>query len=54
MNEKILSSTQSEALREIKSRVMARFDAKDFLLYGSVARGEAEYEYGDIDAMVSG
>ena len=51
MNDKILSSIQSEALREIKSSVRARFDVKDFLLYGSAARGEAEYE-SDLDLMI--
>ncbi len=51
MNEKILSSTQSDALLEIKSRVRDRFHVKDFLLYGSAARGEAEHE-SDLDLMI--
>ena len=51
MNETILSSKQSDALREIKSRVTDRFHVVDFLLYGSAARGEAEPE-SDLDLMI--
>lgn len=51
MNEAVLSSVQSNALREIKVRVMENFDVVDFLLYGSAVRGEAEDE-SDLDLMI--
>lgn len=46
-----LSSTQSEALRQIKTKVMARFPVVDVVLYGSVARGEGDDE-SDVDLMI--
>lgn len=51
MNETILSSMQSDALREIKARVTKRFHVVDFLLYGSAVRGEAEPE-SDLDLLI--
>ena len=51
MNENILSSVQSDAFREIKARIPEYFRVVDFLLYGSVVRGEADDE-SDIDLMI--
>ena len=51
MGEIQLSSTQSEALRQIKTKVMAGFPVVDVVLYGSVARGEGDDE-SDVDLMI--
>ncbi len=51
MNETVLSSTQSGALREIKADVSRLFNVVDFILYGSAARGDAEDE-SDLDLMI--
>ncbi len=51
MGEIPLSSTQSEALRQIKTKVMAEFPVVDVVLYGSVARGEGDDE-SDVDLMI--
>lgn len=51
MDEIQLSTTQSEALRQIKTKVTAGFPVVDFVLYGSVARGEGDDE-SDVDLMI--
>ena len=51
MNKMLLSSTQTKALREIKTKVMAGFPVVDFVLYGSAVRGEADDE-SDVDLMI--
>lgn len=42
---------QLQALVEIKRRLLERFDITTFVLYGSVARGQADEE-SDVDLLV--
>ena len=42
---------QLEALREIKRRLLEKFDVRAFILYGSFARGQAQEE-SDADLLV--
>ena len=51
MNKMPLSDNQSKALHVIKKRVRDLFDVVDFVLFGSVARGEADEE-SDLDLMI--
>lgn len=51
MNTIPFSSQQSQALKEIKQRVMERFSVIDCLLYGSAARREASEE-SDLDLLI--
>jgi predicted nucleotidyltransferase len=51
MNSITLTDSHSEALAQIKSRVMSRFPVVDFQLFGSAARGEAEEE-SDLDLLI--
>jgi predicted nucleotidyltransferase len=46
-----ITPEQSEALKEIKCRLLERFEIKAFLLYGSAARGQADEE-SDLDLLV--
>jgi len=46
-----LTANQHKALQEIKETLKVRFDIKEFVLYGSVAREQAEEE-SDIDLLV--
>ncbi len=46
-----LTVQQREALHEIKLRLRKKFDIEAFVLYGSVARGEADEE-SDADLLV--
>ncbi|MBM4050908.1 MAG: nucleotidyltransferase domain-containing protein [Planctomycetes bacterium] len=46
-----LTPSQSEALSELKRRLSDEFDVESVMLYGSVARGEADQE-SDVDLLV--
>jgi len=46
-----LTSKQLQALSEIKRRLLEKFDIKAFILYGSVARGQADEE-SDVDLLI--
>ena len=46
-----LSSNQLQALAEVRRRLFHNFDVEAILLYGSVARGEADEE-SDLDLLV--
>lgn len=46
-----MTPRQLQALSEIKRRVRENFDIKAFVLYGSVARGQADEE-SDVDLLV--
>lgn len=46
-----LTSKQLQALSEIKRRLVEKFDIKAFVLYGSVARGQADEE-SDVDLLI--
>ncbi len=46
-----ITPRQLQALSEIKRRLLERFDIRAFILYGSVARGQADEE-SDVDLLV--
>jgi len=46
-----LTQSQHQALAELKQRLLDDFDVENLVLYGSVARGEADGE-SDIDLLV--
>ena len=46
-----IAPKQLQALREIKSRLLEKFDIKAFVLYGSVARGQTDEE-SDADLLI--
>jgi predicted nucleotidyltransferase len=50
-NTKLLSSIQTQALNEIKQKVNQKFPIKDYILYGSTVRGEADDE-SDLDLLI--
>ena len=51
LNEIVLSPNQSQALTELQRRLAGTFDIETLMLYGSVARGEADEE-SDLDVLV--
>jgi predicted nucleotidyltransferase len=46
-----ITPKQLHALSEIKRRLLEQFDIKAFVLYGSVARGQADEE-SDVDLLI--
>jgi predicted nucleotidyltransferase len=46
-----LSPKQRQALKELQKRLLDQFDIEALILYGSVARGEADEE-SDVDLLV--
>ena len=50
-NNVVLSSSQSKAIEELKDRASKRFLIKQVIVFGSVARGEAE-EGSDLDVLL--
>jgi len=46
-----ITPRQLQALSEIKRRLLERFDINSFVLYGSVARGQADEE-SDVDLLI--
>ena len=50
-NANVLSSSQSKAIEELKDRASKRFSIKQIIVFGSVARGEAE-EGSDLDVLL--
>lgn len=46
-----LSPNQQQALAEVRRRLLNYFDVEEIVLYGSVARGEADQE-SDLDLLV--
>jgi predicted nucleotidyltransferase len=46
-----ITPKQLQALSEIKRRVLERFEIQSFVLYGSVARGQADDE-SDVDLLI--
>jgi predicted nucleotidyltransferase len=51
LNHMSLSPNQRKALREVRRRLMHDFSVEQVVLYGSVARGEADEE-SDLDLLV--
>ncbi len=47
----MLSDIELDALNEIKQKVRVRFNAKEFILYGSISRNQADSE-SDIDLLI--
>ena len=47
----VLSVNESRALRSLKDRLQSQFEIEELILFGSVARGEADPE-SDIDLLI--
>lgn len=47
----VLTPNQSQALAELRWRLFSEFDIEAMMLYGSVARGEADEE-SDVDLLI--